>query len=53
VNIIDPVSVARIDAAFAADIAEARLLTFDDVNQKPGWFSRIVEEYFFSQLIFR
>ena len=50
VNIIDPVSVARIDEAFANDIAAAKKVTAQDLSGKPGWLSRIMEKYFFSQL---
>ncbi|HNW44642.1 MAG TPA: phosphatidylserine/phosphatidylglycerophosphate/cardiolipin synthase family protein [Elusimicrobiales bacterium] len=51
VNLADPAAVAQIDAAFAKDIAEARTLTQQERDQKkPGWLSRIVGKYFFSQL---
>ncbi|OGR97430.1 MAG: hypothetical protein A2016_09965 [Elusimicrobia bacterium GWF2_62_30] len=51
INLLDQASVAQIDAAFAKDIAEARQFTDQERNQKkPGWLSRIVGKYFFSQL---
>lgn len=50
VNMLDRESVARIDAVFARDIAEAKRATSRDLSPKPGWLSRIMERYFFSQL---
>ena len=50
VNILDRESVARIDAVFARDIAEAKKADSRDLSPEPGWLSRIMERYFFSQL---
>jgi len=50
VNILDKESVARIDAVFARDIAEAKKAAAGDLSPRPGWLNRIMERYFFSQL---
>jgi len=50
VSILDPASVAQIDAVFARDIAEARKADTKALSPKPGLLSRIMERYFFAQL---
>ena len=51
INLIDPGSVATIDAAFARDIAEARKITAADMRQNnPSWLSNLLGKYFFSHL---
>lgn len=51
VSIIDPVSTAQLDAAFAEDIASSRRVTSpDQLGEKPGWLSSFVSEYFYAQL---
>ncbi len=52
IGIIDPSSTARIDAAFAGDIAEANKLDPNAPRQgKPSWLDKIVENFFFAQLL--
>ncbi|HBE89095.1 MAG TPA: hypothetical protein DDW67_08160 [Elusimicrobia bacterium] len=51
VSVIDPVSTAQLDAAFANDIAMSRRVTSpDQLGEKPGWLSSFVSEYFYAQL---
>lgn len=51
ISLLDPAAVEKIDAVFARDIAEAKKVTLADLDrQKPGWFSGLVERFFFSQL---
>lgn len=51
VSILDRASVAKLDAAFAADLAAAdHIRTVEDMGYEPGWLSRIVGKYFYSEL---
>ncbi len=51
VAIVDPVSTAQLDEAFANDVAMSRRVTSpDQLGEKPGWLSSFVSEYFYAQL---
>lgn len=51
VGILDPVSIAGLDAEFEKDLAAAdRIRTVDDLEYEPGWLSRIVGRYFYAEL---
>ncbi len=51
VSILDRASVAGLDAAFAADLAAAdHIRTVEDLGYEPGWLSRIIGKYFYSEL---
>jgi len=51
VSILDKASVAKLDAAFAADLAAAEhIRTMADLGYEPGWLSKIVGKYFYSEL---
>ena len=51
VSILDPVSIGGLDAEFENDLAMAdRIKTVDDLEYDPGWLSRIVGRYFYSEL---
>ncbi len=51
VNILDRASVARLDAAFYADIKNSRRVkSAADLGGKPGFMSSIASNYFYAQL---
>lgn len=51
VSILDRASVAKLDAVFAADLAAAEhIRTMEDLGYEPGWLSRIIGKYFYSEL---
>jgi cardiolipin synthase len=51
VNILDRASVAQLDAAFAKDVKNARLVkSTADLGGKPGMMSSIASNYFYAQL---
>lgn len=51
VSILDKASIAKLDAAFAADLAAAdKIRTVGDLGYEPGWLSKIVGKYFYSEL---
>lgn len=51
VSLLDPVSIAGLDAEFENDLAAAdRIRTVDDLEYEPGWLSRIVGRYFYAEL---
>ena len=51
INVLDKTATAKLDAAFAKDIKDAKKIDAEDVSPgKPGWLSRIMEKYFYSQL---
>lgn len=51
VNVLDRASVARLDAAFAKDLAAARKVTDPkQLESKPGLVSQIMSSFFYAQL---
>ncbi|PIU20670.1 MAG: hypothetical protein COT18_01055 [Elusimicrobia bacterium CG08_land_8_20_14_0_20_59_10] len=51
VNVLDRASVAQLDAAFAQDVSIAkRVNSAKELEEKPGWLSRLMSEYFYEQL---
>lgn len=51
VSILDKSSVAKLDTAFAVDLAAAdRIRTVEDLGYEPGWLSKIVGKYFYAEL---
>ncbi|MDO8804925.1 MAG: phosphatidylserine/phosphatidylglycerophosphate/cardiolipin synthase family protein [Elusimicrobiota bacterium] len=51
VAIMDSASVARLNAAFLKDLAEAEAIrTVADLGYEPGWLSKIVGKYFYAEL---
>lgn len=51
VSILDRASVARLDAAFAADLAAAEhIRTMEELGYEPGWLSKIIGKYFYAEL---
>ncbi len=50
ISVLDRDSTARLDSVFSRDIAEAKKVSSEDLSDKPGWLSGIMESYFYPQL---
>jgi len=51
VNVLDRGAVAELDAAFSHDMSVAKkVLSAAELEEKPGWLSRIMSTYFYEQL---
>ena len=51
VNVIDHISVRKLEEVFAKDISEAtKINSVEDLNYKPTWLSKIMEKYFYAML---